>query len=71
MKSVREYQLGTSPVISVLESDSAFAAFTKLDNTGRSGLAVVDARGQIVANTSSSDIKVCLFCYVLGLLTSD
>jgi len=68
MKSVRECNLGTSPVISVSESDSAFAAFTKLDNTGRSGLAVVDGRGQIVANTSSSDIKVCLYLLLFLLL---
>lgn len=59
-KSVGELHIGSAPVLSVLESDSALATFGKLDDTGRSGLAVVDGSGHIVANTSSSDIKACV-----------
>jgi len=59
-KTVAELHLGTSPVLSVLQSDTALKTFSKLDDTGRSGLAVVDNEGVLVGNTSNSDIKLYL-----------
>ena len=60
LKSVSELHLGTAPVLTVVDSDSAFSAFTKLDSSARSGLGVVDHSGALIANTSGSDIKLFL-----------
>jgi len=46
--------------LQILESESALHAFKKLDDTGRSGMAVVDGNHHLVSNTSSSDIKLYL-----------
>jgi len=59
-KTVAEIHLGSSPVLSVIQTDTALKTFSKLDDSGRSGLAVVDAEGVLVGNTSGSDIKLYL-----------
>lgn len=59
-KTVGDLHIGSSPVISVLQTDTALKTFSKLDDSGRSGLAVVDADGVLVGNTSGSDIKLYL-----------
>ena len=57
-KTVAELKLGTAPVISVREDDTALTTFQKIDSTGRSGVAVVNASNVLTGVTSSSDLKV-------------
>ena len=58
-KTVGETHLGSAPVISVFEEQTALETFQKLDASGRSGIAVVNAANVLTGVTSSSDLKVC------------
>ena len=57
-KTVGETHLGSAPVISVFEEQTALETFQKLDASGRSGIAVVNAANVLTGVTSSSDLKV-------------
>jgi len=63
-QTVFELKLGSTPVIAVNEKESTLKAFSILDETGRSGIAVVDEHGVITGNTSASDLRV-LFYFIL------
>jgi len=52
--------LGSSPVVQVHVDSTALHAFDLLDNTGRSGLAVVGKDETIVTQTSVTDLKLWL-----------
>jgi len=59
-KNLSELGVGSSPVLFVKEDNLAIDTFAKLEQTGRSGIAVVDDEGVLISNTSSSDIKLFL-----------
>jgi len=50
----------TSPVVCIRNTTKAYDAFDKMSNANLSGLAVVDADGKIIHNTSATDIKLWL-----------
>jgi len=58
--SVTLEQLGMArkPVATVKSTDTALEVFRVLSMTGRSGLAIVDEDGALVANISASDMKL-------------
>lgn len=58
--TVEQLHVGTSPVLLVMEDELALDTFAKMEQTGRSGIAVVDADGQLIGNTSGSDMKLFL-----------
>lgn len=55
--TVGELNLGTSPVISVSETASAFDTYTLLEKSRLSGVAIVNAHGALVGNISARDLK--------------
>lgn len=67
-KTIAEINLGTKPVISVNENTPAIETFRLMDNKKISSVAVVDANGTFVGNTSASDLKVK--CLNLSLISS-
>jgi len=50
--------LGSSPVLSVSTEVFAIDAFKLMDNSKRTGIAVVDQHSQLVGNTSGKDLKL-------------
>jgi CBS domain-containing protein len=54
---VGELNLGTSPVLSVSETTSAFETYVLLEKSRRSGVAIINAHGALVGNISASDLK--------------
>jgi len=50
--------LGTSPVLSVSADALAIDAFKLMDNSKRTGIAVVDSQLRLVGNTSGKDLKL-------------
>jgi len=59
-KSIGQLHLGTKPVITVPKETPAIETFRLMDNKKISGVAVVDANGRLVGNTSASDLKLFL-----------
>jgi CBS domain-containing protein len=60
MGDLKDLGFVVSPVISISSSEPAHVAFEKMSKKGLSGLAVVDEDGELVHNTSSTDIKLWL-----------
>lgn len=56
--TLTELGLATKPVLHVLDSDTTLSAFQLMNSKHLSGLAVVNAAGVTVANTSASDLKL-------------
>ena len=50
--------IGREPVLAVPSTMAAIDTFRLMDNKHISGVAVVDASGAVVANTSSRDLKI-------------
>jgi len=67
-KRVSELGVGSPNVLSVKKDDSAINVFRILETHGRSGVAVVDASGVLVANTSGQDLKLFVKTPSLSLL---
>jgi len=67
-KRVSELDIGSSNVLSVKKDDSAINVFRILETHGRSGVAVVDAHGVLVGNTSGQDLKLFVKTPSLSLL---
>jgi len=63
--TIKELNLGTKQVISVKHDTSAINTFRVMDNKKISGVAVIDAQGKFLGNTSASDLK--LFIKTLSL----
>jgi len=59
-KTVLEAKIGSRPVLSVLTSTPAIDVFRLMDKKKISGVAVVDGTGQLIGNTSGSDLKLFL-----------
>lgn len=57
-KTVDEVKLGSRPVIPVNDTDTALATFKVMAQHNRSGIAVVNANGRFLGNTSGSDLKL-------------
>jgi len=70
-KSAAQLHLGTSPVLSVLKDQPAIEVFRLMDKRKISGVAVVDAEGTLVGNTSSSDLKLFIRTLSLDILKTD
>jgi len=60
LQSLMEMKYITSPVQSVANTMKAADAFQKMAQFNLSGLAVVDANGKLIHNTSATDIKLWL-----------
>lgn len=58
--SVKELELGSSPVVCVNKDAVAAEVFEIMDKKGLSGVGITDADGKIIANTSASDSKLFL-----------
>ena len=50
--------IGREPVLAVQSTTAAIDTFRLMDNKHISGVAVVDASGCVIANTSSRDLKI-------------
>lgn len=59
-KTIAELNIGTSPVLTVNEQDTALNVFRTLERSGRSGIAVVGPSGRLTGVTSGSDLKLFL-----------
>eukprot|EP00010_Vexillifera_abyssalis_P003651 CAMPEP_0201552324 /NCGR_PEP_ID=MMETSP0173_2-20130828/15038_1 /ASSEMBLY_ACC=CAM_ASM_000268 /TAXON_ID=218659 /ORGANISM="Vexillifera sp., Strain DIVA3 564/2" /LENGTH=213 /DNA_ID=CAMNT_0047962785 /DNA_START=328 /DNA_END=969 /DNA_ORIENTATION=- len=57
---LKNLPIGTSPVLSVKNNTSTLEAFAKLDQAGKSGLAVLGDHGEILTSTSGKDLKLWL-----------
>lgn len=57
-KTVKELNLGTSPIISMQETDPAIEAFRTMDTMRITGLAIVAQDGRLVGNISARDLKI-------------
>ena len=68
-QSIHSLSLGLCKVISITTEATAWTAFKLLEVSGVSGLAVVDAGGNLVGNTSARDLK--LFMLDRGSLSLD
>jgi len=55
---LRNLSIGREPVLAVLSSTPAIETFRLMDNKHISGVAVVDEKGCVIANTSSRDLKI-------------
>lgn len=62
LNDLHDHGFISSPVKSILNSSSAFDSFQYMSKFGLSGLAVVNADGRIIHNTSAVDIKLWLIC---------
>ncbi|EGG17605.1 hypothetical protein DFA_08601 [Cavenderia fasciculata] len=51
-------ELGNAPVLHAKTTTSAIDVFRQMDNTRRSGVAIVDENGRLVGGTSSQDLKL-------------
>jgi len=67
-KHVSELGIGTEHPLSLKKDDSAINVFRILETHGKSGVAVVDDRGVLVANTSGQDLKLFVKTPTLSLL---
>jgi len=67
-KTLGELGLGSKPVVSVSQDTPAIDTFRLMDNKKISGVAVVNAQGKFVGNTSASDLKLFLKTLSLELL---
>jgi len=56
--TIKDINLGTSPVLSVNRNTKAIDVFRVMDHSQRSGVAVVDDSGMLVGNTSGRDLKL-------------
>jgi len=56
--TITDLNLGSKPVISVKQDTSVINTFRVMDNKKISGVAVVDAHGKFLGNTSASDLKL-------------
>lgn len=54
---ISEINLGSRPVIPVVENVTALEAFREMARHNRSGIAIIDRKGAFVGNTSGSDLK--------------
>ena len=54
---LRQLSIGRAPVLAVSATTPAIETFRLMDNKHISGVAVLDAAGAVVANTSSRDLK--------------
>jgi len=66
--SLKNIQIGTSPVISVSKNESVIETFRILEKNKRSGLALVDADGRLVGTTTAKDLGLFLKCPNLAIL---
>jgi len=68
LKTIKDLNIGSKPVISVHKDTAAIETFRLMDNKKISGVAVVDADGQFVGNTSASDLKLFIKTLSLAIL---
>lgn len=57
-RTVSQLDLGTGPVISMRKEEKVLAGLHRIHQIGKSVIAVVDEKGQLVASISMSDVKL-------------
>ena len=60
LRSVDALNVGTSPVLTVLASQAMITTLRVMSSAKISGIALVDAQGRFVGNTSGADLKLYL-----------
>jgi len=58
--TVGELGVGTSPVLSVKQTESVINTFRKMEKKQRSGIALVDENGRLVGTTTGKDLGLFL-----------
>jgi CBS domain-containing protein len=58
--SVGSLDIGSSPVLTVNQNETVINTFRKMDQSKRSGIAIVDGTGRLVGTTTGKDISLFL-----------